>query len=118
MVNYVKTFRHFSQKSEKDGRHIFQCRFHLFSKIPDSFCTLPGVLDFFLSICFMSLHCFPALHILLWSYSALSAELSVSELLSLLSTDIIFSTIELPTSYTILESFSCTYLLSPFSFPT
>ena len=34
-----------------------------------------------------------------------------------LSTDIIFSTIELPTSYTILESLSCTYLLSPFSFP-
>ena len=72
MVNYVKTFRHFSQKSEKDGRHIF--------------CAV--------SVFFLSIDMF------------------------YLSTDIIFSTIELPTSYTILESFSCTYLLSPFSFPT
>ena len=66
-VNYVKTFRHFSQKSEKGGGHIF-C----------------AVSVFFLKFQIFSIDMF------------------------YLSTDIIFSTIELPTSYTILESLSCT----------
>lgn len=74
------------------------------------FCPLSRVLDF-------SINLFCTIYSALF-YSTLLVVLSVSELLSLLSTDIIFSTIELPTSYTILESLSCTYRLSPFSFPT